>query len=189
MPPKRKAVEIEERDGDNVGTKKSITGKVKKQKKSAEDEEQEQQQEQTKVHSKATSSAKKNKKPTSLKEKILHLLSLQDKLIGLASIKKILKEDYDIEDNKANNNRINKTLKELSEEEGRDDFGKVGGSYHGGVNSPAYQEYAEQESEKEAKRKAAAEHPDDFQCPYCDAWNDALETWRGEDSIARGSKF
>ena len=26
-------------------------------------------------------------------------------------------------------------------------------------------------------------------CPHCSHWNDQLKSWKGEDSIARGSKF
>jgi hypothetical protein len=132
---------------------------------------------------------KKSKKPTTLKEKILDLLSKQTKLIGLATIKKILKEDYEIEDSKANNSRITKTLKELEENGDTATFGKIGGSYHGGEGTAAYQEHAEAEAAKAAKAKFLKDHDGLLQCPYCSHWNDELKSWKGEDSIARGSKF
>jgi hypothetical protein len=128
------------------------------------------------------------KQPVTVKEKILHLLAKEDKLIGLATIKKLLKSEYEIDDSKANDSRITKALKELEEEE-REDFGKIGGSYHGGENSTAYQAHATEEAEKAAKRKFLVDHKDEYQCPYCETWNDQITTWKGEDSIARGSKF
>lgn len=73
---------------------------------------------------------KKSKKspPSTLKEKILFVLSQQESLIGLATLKKLLEENYEIEaNNKANNSHLLKTLKELgneAEKGERDDFGK-----------------------------------------------------------------
>jgi DNA-directed RNA polymerase subunit RPC12/RpoP len=131
---------------------------------------------------------KSTKQPVTVKEKILHLLAKEDKLIGLATIKKILKNEYEIDDSKANNSRIAKALKELEEEE-RDDFGKIGGSYHAGESSTAYQVHATEEAAKEAERKFLEEHEDVYQCPYCKSWNDEMKSWKGEDSIARGSKY
>ncbi len=30
---------------------------------------------------------------------------------------------------------------------------------------------------------------DDIQCPHCDTWNDMMDSWISEDSVARGSRF
>jgi hypothetical protein len=50
------------------------------------------------------------KKPTTLKDKILHLLSNQEKLVGLATIKKILYDEYEVDNSTARNKRITKSL-------------------------------------------------------------------------------
>ncbi len=180
MPPKRKAVVLEDDKPVKVVEDVEVDD---------DDDEEEDKPKAKKQKSKAKEGNVKSKKtPTTMKEKILHLLAKQEKLIGLVTIKKILKEEYDVEDNKANNTRITKTLKDLSEEE-RDDFGKIGGSYHGGDNSVAYQEYAEKEAQKEARRQFLELHKDELQCPHCETWNDEMACWLGEDSVARGGKY
>ncbi len=84
---------------------------------------------------KPTKAAAKNKIPKTLKEKILDLLATEETLVSLPTMKKILCERYDcgcadVKQATALNNKINKTLKSLLEEN-RDDFQKIGGSYHG----------------------------------------------------------
>jgi sarcosine oxidase delta subunit len=140
----------------------------------------------------AEAAAAPKRAKSSMKEKILHLLAAQEKFVGLQTIKKILRDQYDVEESKANNTRILKTLKDLEaqEEDIADKFGKVGGSYHGGTASAAYLEYAANNAAQEAFEKEIAEHADELKCPFCERWfPDNEDTWQGEDSIARGGKY
>jgi hypothetical protein len=125
------------------------------------------------------------KTPKTLKDKVLQLLAVEDTLVSLPSIKKLLRENYQIEDTTANNNKLNKTLKTLLEED-RDDFGKIGGSYHGGKNSTAFLEYEVQRTAKELQQAEDKLHENDVKCCFCLTWCDSMKTWKGEDSIARG---
>jgi len=130
-------------------------------------------------------------KALTLKEKILAVLSKEEGMVGLASIKKQLLEQYDFPTDgvdKANSNKLNKTLKAMVDEE-RDDFGKIGGSYHGGIHSAAYIAYSAAEAAKKAAQDEWDAHKDELQCPYCGTWDNEMAVWKGEDSIARGSKF
>jgi hypothetical protein len=127
--------------------------------------------------------------PKTMKEKILAVLALnEEKMLGLASIKKLLVATYDMEANKSFNTQVSKALKALGEEK-RDDFGKVGGSYHAGKESAAYKEHKEKREEEKRKAKEEAEHGDDIKCPFCQAWNDMMKSFLGEDSISRGGVF
>ena len=85
--------------------------------------------------------------PKTLKDKILDLVSKEEQLISLIAMKKILAEQYDcgcanVKESTAMNTKINKTLKSLVDEN-RDDFGKIGGSYHGGEQIVAYLNHME----------------------------------------------
>ena len=96
----------------------------------------------------------KSGKALTLKDKIIAVLSKEDNMIGLASLKKQLLEQYDFPTDggdKANSNKLNKTLKAMVDED-RNDFGKVGGSYHGGVNSAAFIAYSAEEAAKKAAK-------------------------------------
>jgi DNA-directed RNA polymerase subunit RPC12/RpoP len=139
----------------------------------------------------ATGNGKKStKQPKTLREKILHVLSTEDQLVSLIKLKKRLAESYEIEETTANNNKINKLLKTLQDEEGREAyFGKIGGSYHGGIHSPAYQAWKQADDERQAKEAEDKAHEDDINCPFCGQWNDCMATWKGEDSIARGGRY
>jgi len=135
--------------------------------------------------------ATKAKKAVTLKDKILAILAKEEDLIGLASLKKKLLEQYDFPTDgadKANSNKLNKILKALVDEE-RNDFGKIGGSYHGGVNSPAYIAYDADRAAKQAAQDEWEAHRDELQCPYCMKWDDEMSVWKGEDSVARGGKY
>ena len=73
--------------------------------------------------------------PKSLKDKILDVLAIEESLVSLPKLKKILCERYDcvcsdVKQATALNSKINKTMKSLLGEN-RADFKKVGGSYHG----------------------------------------------------------
>ncbi len=104
--------------------------------------------------------------------------------MGLASLKKLLQENYDFEPTAANNNKLNKTLKLLIDED-RNDFGKIGGSYHGGENSPAFIEHYTKWHAQEAQKILQTFRKDEMKCPYCETWNDSLKTWIAEDSTTR----
>lgn len=129
----------------------------------------------------AAASKKSNKTPVSIKDKILHLLENEDKLIGLPTLKKILKEKYDVEDSKANIAKINKILKELSEVDDHPRFGKVGNSYHGGPTSAGYLQYMKGQDEIARGEEFKALHKYDILCPHCEKWFPAAEVHQGED--------
>ena len=74
------------------------------------------------------------KSPNSIEEKILALLRDQSKVIGLPTIKKVLIAEYGCKDSPAFRKNVGQTLKILESVE-RADFGKSGGSYHGGESS------------------------------------------------------
>lgn len=138
--------------------------------------------------------AKKSKKPTlktpkTLKEKILHLLATEDAFVSLPAMKKLLRENYDLEESTASNNKLNKTLKALLEEN-RDDFGKIGGSYHCGKKGTAFREYETQRTANELKAEEDKLHEDDeyAKCPFCLTWCD-MNARKSIDSIYRGSIF
>lgn len=126
--------------------------------------------------------------PKTLKEKILAVVASQDTLVGLATIKKVLAEQYDFESSTANNNKINKTLKTMSEEH-RDDFGKIGGSYHGGANSAAFLAHEGKVAAEQALIDEYKAHEGEVQCPFCFVYSDEEIYGRGEDSVARGGRF
>lgn len=145
-----------------------------------EEEQQEQEQEQEKRN-------KKIKTPKTLKEKILTILSNSNTLLGLQKIKKILITEYDMKETKVFNANVNKTLKLLSEDKNEiDRFGKIGGSYHGGIRSQAYLSHEREQREKQELKK----HIDDGEvlCPYCNLWC-SDECFVREDSVARGGLY
>lgn len=184
-------VVVEEHTAGSTRTKKTAKKiKVADPVEEESDEEEEDAPVITKQKKKAAP-ATTGKAPKTLREKILHLLAHEDTLISLIKLKKRLTEaPYNIEENTTNNNKINKLLKTLQEEEGHADyFGKIGGSYHGGTNSPAYQTWRKEEDQRLAKEADDKAHADDINCPFCDKWNDVMKTFKGEDSIARGGRF
>eukprot|EP01039_Chlorochromonas_danica_P003827 gene3828-4178_t len=145
-------------------------------------------------NSEGASNSKKvaKKAPKTLKDKILDLLTKQESLVGLPTIKSILAKEYEVEESSANNTKINKTLKLLLEEE-RDDFGKIGGSYHGGKSSPAYLAHQALLDQQQAERDAEAlqEPRDDMRCPYCQCWGrhkDYLVLEEEKEGCLQGSK-
>lgn len=117
----------------------------------------------------------------------------------MATLKKLLEENYEIEaNNKTNNSRLLKTLKELgneAEKGERDDFGKIGGSYHGGESSLAYQRHVEEEVEDEKERNYQATHKGEIQCPYCQTWKNADsddnddDSWEREEDWEKGKRY
>lgn len=122
------------------------------------------------------------KTPKTIKDAILAIVKSQNKPIGLATIKKLLISDYEYKQSGPFNSNVNKTLKALIAEK-RDDFGLYGsGSYIAG-KSVSKDEIAAREAAEEAA------HADDYQCPWCHAWNSKEAGELGEDSIARGSKY
>lgn len=139
----------------------------------------------------APKAAAKSNKALTLKEKILAILSKEDNMVGLASLKKQLLEQYEFPTDgadKANSNKLNKTLKAMLDEE-RNDFGKIGGSYHGGANSPAFIAYDAERAAKQAAQDEWDAHAGELQCPYCKKWDNEMAVWKGEDSVARGGKY
>ncbi len=134
--------------------------------------------------------AKVPKTPKTLREKILHILATEEKLISLAKLKKRLAESYEVEESTTNNNKINKLLKTLQDEDGHEDyFGKVGGSYHGGIGSPSYEAWKQEDDVRKAQEAEDELHKDDIKCPFCDEWNDTESSFKSEDSIARGGRY
>src|SRR5688572_28107082 len=100
-----------------------------------------------KANSDVHAAVQKKRVVKTLKDKILDLVQNAEAFVSLVALKKTLAEQYEVPDTSANNTKILKTLKALLEEN-RNDFGKIGGSYHGGVNSLAYERH-------EAMRKRA----------------------------------
>ncbi|CAK4651254.1 hypothetical protein LEN26_011368 [Aphanomyces euteiches] len=122
-------------------------------------------------------------KAKSLKDRILYIVKNSATLVSLPKIKKRLQEEFDLEPSTVLNTRVKKALQELIESD-REDFGKVGGSYHGGEDSAAYLAHmgkAQAQQDEESHR--AAGH---VLCCYCNTWADS--EFIDEDSVARGSK-
>jgi len=149
----------------------------------------EQQEEQEQEEEEKESKNRKNKQKkisTTLKEKILTILSNSETLIGLQKIKKILINEYNLNNTKLLNTNVNKTLKLLVEENDIENFGKIGGSYHGGIRSKAYLSYQKEQE----KKQEINEHRNngDVLCPYCNLWCDG-DCFVREDSVARGGLY
>lgn len=167
-------------------------GSSKRKAEESEDVAESSENEQAPKAAKITTAVKKStKKPTTLKDKILHLLENEDKLIGLPTIKKVLKEKYDVEDSKANITKINKILKDLSEEENHPRFGKIGNSYHGGPTSGGYLSYMKEQDAKEEEKAFNELHKHDIKCPHCERWIPCADALQGEDDdfYPRGHSF
>mmetsp|Transcript_73141 Transcript_73141/g.143484 ORF Transcript_73141/g.143484 Transcript_73141/m.143484 type:complete len:191 (+) Transcript_73141:54-626(+) len=130
---------------------------------------------------------KKAATPKTLKDKILAIAATAETLVSLAALKKILQEKYEIEPTTTSNNKLNKTLKELIVEN-RDDFGKIGGSYHGGENSPAFIEYNQLEAEAEGDEEPE-NHEDEIKCPFCNTWNNEITSSHYDEKYKNGEVF
>ena len=118
--------------------------------------------------------------PKTLKDKISAILDEEEHLTSLAALKKLLSENYGIEANAVNNKKLNKTLQTMCEEEL---IGKVGGSYHGGPDSPSFLEHNQGEQQLEAEREQKLLHASEMCCPWCLHWMDAYQNCTDEDCI------
>lgn len=159
-----------------------MSGKRKRSKRREEEKlEEEEPQEEEEIEEIAPK-GKKPKASGTLKEKILSIVENSETLISLQKLKKELVVRYGLANNKAFNTNVNKVLKALLDSND-ENFGKIGGSYHGGVASRAYLDY----SEKEKKKLILQKHQDEGEilCPYCNSWCSS-ECWIEEDSVARG---
>ena len=125
---------------------------------------------------------KKSRSNQTLKDKILDIVAIADDLVSLPSLKKKLIKDYDVPESIQFNSNVNKTVKGLLDSN-NDKFGKIGGSYHSGIESAAYIKH----TEKVAKEEELLQHQraGEFVCPYCSMWT--VARWIREDSVARGS--
>jgi hypothetical protein len=132
----------------------------------------------------ATTASTNKKKSGTIKDKILAIVAASDELVSSIRIKKLLVSEYGIAESSAFNTNVNKTLKGMGDEldQLRDVFGKIGGSYHGGINSKPYLDHVER-TEKEEEMKAHRMNDETF-CCYCNQWNKS--TFIREDSVARG---
>jgi hypothetical protein len=63
-----------------------------------------------------------------MKECVLHIVAEADKFVGLATVKKLLINNYGFKETGAFKTQLSKCLKALVDEN-RDDFGKIGGYY------------------------------------------------------------
>ncbi|KAF0699484.1 Aste57867_9954 [Aphanomyces stellatus] len=128
-------------------------------------------------------------KPKTLMERILFIVQGATSLVGLPTLKKRLIDEFGLTDSPTFRKNVAKALATLSES-GRSDFGKIGGSYHGGEASEAYlahkeaQDTAQEAAEEDEKMKDSG----CTKCCWCDQWCDD-DCCLGEDSIARGSKY
>jgi len=62
-------------------------------------------------------------------------------------------------------------------------FGKIGGSYHGGIDSIAYIDHTTKTNAANALNARSING--DITCPYCNKWNTS-NCFIHEDSVARG---
>ena len=134
---------------------------------------------------KATATTRKKPKTTTTKDKILAILASHHELLCAQRIKKLLVSEYGMPESGAFNTNVNKTLKPLCEQQEAlgDVFGKIGGSYHGGVSSKAYLDsVAAVQQQEEARMHEQNGH---MLCCYCNTW--AESEFIREDSAARGS--
>lgn len=120
--------------------------------------------------------------PTTMRGRVLAIVAESDELVGLPTLKKKLKNQYGMEDSKAFNTLLNKTLRTMCEEN-RDDFGKIGGSYHAGPNSTAFLIHQEKEKSRAIMEKHRADG--EIDCPHCQFWC-GPNCFLREDSVARG---
>eukprot|EP01104_Vermistella_antarctica_P000469 TRINITY_DN1063_c0_g1_i1.p1 TRINITY_DN1063_c0_g1~~TRINITY_DN1063_c0_g1_i1.p1 ORF type:complete len:209 (+),score=43.96 TRINITY_DN1063_c0_g1_i1:267-893(+) len=122
----------------------------------------------------------------SMKHSILEIVASSTVLVGLPSLKKELIRSYGCTAGKSLNTRLNKALKELTAEN-RSDFGKIGGSYHAGVEGDAHIQHTHEEDEEANVREKIASG-DYIDCPFCKEWV-SVECFIDEDSIARGAEY
>lgn len=109
-----------------------MSGKRKRSKRREEEKlEEEEPQEEEEIEEIAPK-GKKPKASGTLKEKILSIVENSETLISLQKLKKELVVRYGLANNKAFNTNVNKVLKALLDSND-ENFGKIGGSYHGGV--------------------------------------------------------
>jgi hypothetical protein len=118
--------------------------------------------------------------PKTLKDKISAILDAVEHLTSLAALKKLLNENYDIESNATNNKKLSKALQEMCEQ---NLIGKVGGSYHGGPESPSCLEHNQGELQKQAEREQKLLHASEMCCPWCLHWMDAYLNCIDDDLI------
>ncbi|KAF0699483.1 Aste57867_9953 [Aphanomyces stellatus] len=125
---------------------------------------------------------KKGGKPTTLADRILFIVHGATSLVGLPTLKKRLVGEFGMTDSPAFRKNVAKTLVALY---GRSDFGRIGGSFHGGETSEVFlaATAAQKAAEEEKKMKAAGL----IQCCWCEKWCD-VDCFICEDSIARGGK-
>jgi len=138
--------------------------------------------------------------PKTIKDQIFTVVHEADRPLGLASIKKELVLKYNRVESKVFGSHVRKALKELMEEM-RKDFGKSGGSYHGGAGSrsdPARIEERESEERKVAaeQRKIAARERAEWEKwgkwggrGLCDVVAIAAEFSRGRAEYYTGDGF
>jgi hypothetical protein len=158
------------------------SGRRKRSKGRSEEKEEKEENGQQQEEEEIAPIRKKTKTSGTLKDKILAIVHDADTLISLQKIKKELISEYHLTENKSFNTNVNKALKALVDANG-DNFGKIGGSYHGGVTSRAYLDYSESQKEKLIMKN----HQDEGEilCPYCNTWC-SCDSWIREDSVARG---
>lgn len=123
---------------------------------------------------------KKKADKKTLKDKIISILSVEEHLVSLAALKKLLLENFGFETTTANNNKLNKTLKSMCDEQV---IGKIGGSYHGGEGSPSFLEYNQGEQLLQEEREQKLLHADEMCCPWCLTWLNAYQNCIDEDMI------
>eukprot|EP01001_Neometanema_parovale_P011036 NODE_7278_length_778_cov_80.993893_g7037_i0.p1 GENE.NODE_7278_length_778_cov_80.993893_g7037_i0~~NODE_7278_length_778_cov_80.993893_g7037_i0.p1 ORF type:complete len:220 (+),score=49.25 NODE_7278_length_778_cov_80.993893_g7037_i0:54-662(+) len=136
----------------------------------------------------APATTSKSRPPTTggkqtMKTCVLSLVADASDLLSLQAIKKALLANG-FSEAAGFAKKVNKTLKALVDED-RPDFVKVGGSYHGGVDTPAFQKWNTKKQEEEA----LAQHQKNghIDCGFCGTW--AEHEFLGEDSIARGGSY
>ncbi|RHY29407.1 hypothetical protein DYB32_005163 [Aphanomyces invadans] len=120
-----------------------------------------------------------------MKDRVLYVLANATVLMGLPTLKKHLMEEFALQESKVFNTNVKKALAELSASP-RDDFGKIGGSYHAGMSSVAYKAKEKADAELEDAQKYIDQGC--IKCCFCGEWCPG-DCELGEDSIARGSKY
>ncbi|KDO31772.1 hypothetical protein SPRG_03692 [Saprolegnia parasitica CBS 223.65] len=116
--------------------------------------------------------AARKAKAKTMKARIVYILSVATQLVGPLTIKKRLFAEFGVTESKLFASNFKKALKELGDEN-RDDFGRVGGSYHGGTSSPAYLARVAEEEADTAHAAELAAHEDsvarggEYECSNC----------------------
>ncbi|EQC35032.1 hypothetical protein SDRG_07272 [Saprolegnia diclina VS20] len=135
----------------------------------------------------ANQDAARKAKAKTVKERIVYIVSVATQLLGPLTIKKRLLAEFGLTESKPFASNFKKALKELSEED-RDDFGKIGGSYHGGTSSPVYLARVAKEEADAAHAAEFAAHEGCVKCCFCDHWC-SDDCFIDEDSVARGGEY